>query len=204
MDNLEKVNNDHTPQEEVSQTQETNIVLEQNVNEEKKQKYIVQVIMKKTGYDEEKVKSKLLEHNNNPNAVMNEYRLNYFKEIIMRQTDYDNETAEAKLKEFNNNVDNVLYDYMGIKPKENNNKLNKSINQQIFTEIRSMMDNASIKYEKQKKINQAREEYIARAKQEYIKQAKAEYERRVKEGLIQPSDNDVQTNDVQTNDVQTQ
>lgn len=189
-------------QVECTETVDQEVLNEQaklvQAKQEQKKKYLIQVIMKKTGYDEEKVKAKMLEHNNNPNAVMNEYRLNYLKEIIMRQTDYDDETATNKLKEFDNNVDKVLYDYMGIKPKEKTNKIEKSINQQIYSEIRSMMDNASIQYEKQKKINQAREEYIARAKEEYIRQAKAEYDRRVKAGLINQSDNVVQTNDVQT------
>lgn len=68
-------------------------------------------------------------------------------DIIVRQTDYDNDFALKKLIEFDYNIENVIKDYMGVKP-----KLEKkyTINQQIYKEIRTMMDNASLEYEKKK------------------------------------------------------
>jgi hypothetical protein len=67
--------------------------------------------------------------------------------IIMRQTDYDATTAEAKMTEHNNDVLKVIREYLNagkdIKP-EPVNRL--SVNQQIYKEIRGMMDDAAKNY----------------------------------------------------------
>tara|TARA_B110001450_G_scaffold256463_1_gene287079 strand:+ start:8684 stop:8950 length:267 start_codon:yes stop_codon:yes gene_type:complete len=69
--------------------------------------------------------------------------------IVVRQTNYDNELALKKLIEFNYNIESVIKDYMGIKPKI---KKEYTINQQIYKEIRNMMDTASFEYEKKKQM----------------------------------------------------
>lgn len=59
-------------------------------------------------------------------------------EKVMRQTDYDKTTAEEKLKKFELNVMNVIRDYLKPKPRVQNKP--KSLNQQIYKEIREFMD----------------------------------------------------------------
>jgi len=74
-------------------------------------------------------------------------------DIIMRQTNYTYDVAEQKLKEYNNNVIEVIRDYMKPDNKPTTDKVvetKKSKNQQIYKEIRSMMDDASARYEKNK------------------------------------------------------
>ena len=67
-------------------------------------------------------------------------------ELIMRQTNYDTITAEQKLSEHKNDATQVIREYL------NPNKINKicttrlSVNQQIYKEIRSMMDDAAKTY----------------------------------------------------------
>lgn len=68
--------------------------------------------------------------------------------MIMRQTDYTKEKSEEKLKQHNNNVMDVIREYMlpfnNVK-RPVSSKF--SVNQQVFKEIRYMMDNASKTYE---------------------------------------------------------
>lgn len=78
-------------------------------------------------------------------------------ELIMRQTNYDKDLAEQKLKDHNNDYMQVIREYM--------TPLNKiptctptstptlSVNQQIYKEIRVMMDDAAKKYEIEKNKN---------------------------------------------------
>jgi len=70
--------------------------------------------------------------------------------LIMRQTDYDRTTAEQKMLEHNNDVMQVIREYMTpVKPiKICTTKL--SVNQQIYKEIRGMMDDAAKRYEMEK------------------------------------------------------
>jgi len=70
--------------------------------------------------------------------------------LIMRQTDYDQATAQQKMLEHNNDVMQVIREYMApAKPiKICTTKL--SVNQQIYKEIRGMMDDAAKRYETEK------------------------------------------------------
>ncbi len=58
--------------------------------------------------------------------------------IIVGQTDYSNETALEKLKEFNFDELKVIKAYLGITEKKPENI--KSINQEIFKQIRYRLD----------------------------------------------------------------
>ena len=84
--------------------------------------------------------------------------------MILRQTDYSKETAEHKLIEFNNDIMAVIRDYM--KPSASPTQLNtspiikSSKNQQIYKEIRIMMDNASRNYEEKKAQQQTPSQII--------------------------------------------
>ena len=66
-------------------------------------------------------------------------------EMIMRQTDYDAATAQQKLKEHNNDIMQVIREYMGPS-KTAINVAKLSTNQQIYKEIRGMMDDAAKAY----------------------------------------------------------
>jgi hypothetical protein len=70
--------------------------------------------------------------------------------LIMRQTGYDRDTAQQKMVEHNNDVMQVIREYMApAKPiKKCTTKL--SVNQQIYKEIRGMMDDAAKRYELEK------------------------------------------------------
>ena len=90
------------------------------------------------------------------------------RNIVMRQTDYDEETADEKLTIHNYDVVAVVRDFMNPNPlvTETNNNVVESVNQQIYGEIRGMMDNASWNYRKKKEYEEKKE--LMRA--EYIRQ----------------------------------
>ena len=90
------------------------------------------------------------------------------RNIVMRQTDYDEETADEKLTIHNYDVVAVVRDFMNPIPlvTDTNNSVVESVNQQIYGEIRGMMDNASWKYRKNKEYEEKKE--LMRA--EYIRQ----------------------------------
>ena len=64
-------------------------------------------------------------------------------EIVMRQTNYTNDKALEELKIHNLNVKNVLRSYLNI-PEQSIPK--KSTNQEIYSEFRKFLDEASMKY----------------------------------------------------------
>lgn len=90
------------------------------------------------------------------------------RNIIMRQTDYNQEIADEKLKIHNYDVVAVVRDFMNPNPLvvDSNNTLVESVNQQIYGEIRGMMDNASWKYRK----NKEQEEKTQLMRAEYIRE----------------------------------
>ena len=78
--------------------------------------------------------------------------------MIMRQTDYTRETAKQKLQEHNNNIMSVIREYMapptsvltsGLTPGHAPVPKN-SVNQQIYKEIRGLMDDAARNYANKK------------------------------------------------------
>ena len=72
--------------------------------------------------------------------------------LVMRQTNYDSTTADQKLSEHNQNVLQVIREYMDPNKKNVTPPVNTlSKNQQIFKEIRGMMDDASRRYYTNKK-----------------------------------------------------
>ena len=64
--------------------------------------------------------------------------------IILGQTDYSEETALVKLKEFNFDEIKVIKAYLGISEKKVENI--KSVNQEIFKQIRYRMDSNMREY----------------------------------------------------------
>jgi len=60
-------------------------------------------------------------------------------QVLMRQTEYSELEAELKLKEYDYKILNVLNNYHGYSNK-NENSSPKTTNQQIYGEIRNLMD----------------------------------------------------------------
>jgi hypothetical protein len=91
------------------------------------------------------------------------------RNVVMRQTDYTEEKADAELVKHNYNVMAVVRAFMNPnkEPKKNNDEtLVISANQQIYGEIRGMMDNASLRYRK----NKEQEETRTLLRAEYMRQ----------------------------------
>ena len=70
--------------------------------------------------------------------------------LIMRQTNYDKDTAQQKMLEHNNDVMKVIREYMAPATPKKVCTTKLSVNQQIYKEIRGMMDDAAKKYELEK------------------------------------------------------
>jgi len=98
-------------------------------------------------------------------------------EMVMRQTDLKFDEAKEKLENNNNNYMIVIKEALGIKKSEKIE--NKTVNQQIYTEIRGLMDTASEKYRRTQEIAKARQDYMER-RERLIIQLKQEKERRDK------------------------
>lgn len=61
-------------------------------------------------------------------------------QMIQRQTDYDENTAREKLIQHNGDPIKVIKDFMGISDKKDTVK--KSLNQEIYRQLRSKLDNS--------------------------------------------------------------
>jgi hypothetical protein len=89
------------------------------------------------------------------------------RNIVMRQTDYSESVADEKLELYKYDVMAVVREYMNpnkVVNEENENV--ESVNQQIYGEIRGMMDTASWRYRKNKEEEEKKQ--LMRA--EYIRQ----------------------------------
>ena len=71
---------------------------------------------------------------------------------IMNQTNYTKEEAINKLKLFNSDYIKVIKDYMNI-PEKNKETNVKSVNQEIFRQIRINLDNSMKDYREKNPIN---------------------------------------------------
>lgn len=99
---------------------------------------------------------------------VNESRINKIKHeainMICRQTDYDHENAKERLEAVDYDYIKVLNDFFGI-PNNTLTNNNTSTNQQIYGEIRNLMDTGARRFrldqEYAKKYNQT----MAQAKQ---------------------------------------
>ena len=67
--------------------------------------------------------------------------------MVCRQTDYDENTARDKLKNADYNYEIVLNEFYGISSKKSDSKhSNNTTNQQIYGEIRNLMDIGARKF----------------------------------------------------------
>jgi septum formation topological specificity factor MinE len=69
-------------------------------------------------------------------------------QIIMRQTDYDFETAKQKLEEYNYDYLTVIKKYVGVAEKKEPHV--KSVNQEIYKQIRHKLDASMREYNERK------------------------------------------------------
>jgi len=84
--------------------------------------------------------------------------------MVCRQTDYTQDEAREKLEKNNYNYQIVLNEYFGIKESTTNKK---TTNQQIYGEIRNLMDDGARKFRKEKEQSEAYEE----KKRKYMEKA---------------------------------
>ena len=116
-------------------------------------------------------------------------------DVIIRQTDYTEEKAIEKLTEHKNDVIAIVREYMGVvKPPTRNDVVKSSMNQQIFSEIRNLMDDAAKTYQAKKAYEKRKEEYIAYMQAKQQEQAKKESQ--------DASANSVEANAVEANAVE--
>ena len=81
--------------------------------------------------------------------------------MICRQTDYTQDEAREKLEKNNYNYQLVLNEYFGIKESP---KKEKTINQQIYGEIRNLMDTGARNFRQEQDRAKAYQEYIEKQK----------------------------------------
>jgi hypothetical protein len=77
---------------------------------------------------------------------MDQHESNTNIQIIMRQTDYTYEEAKNKLELYNNNIKEVIRSYLrpDISSQSPEIKPQLSMNQQIYKEIRGLMDDIEV------------------------------------------------------------
>ena len=73
---------------------------------------------------------------------------------VMAQTNYDEQTAKIKLSEFGFSVERVLRHYMGIPDVKVMPKI-KSVNQEIYKQIRHNLDSSMRVYREKHPVNVA-------------------------------------------------
>ena len=81
--------------------------------------------------------------------------------MVCRQTDYTQDEAREKLEKNNYNYQIVLNEYFGIKESPPNEK---TTNQQIYGEIRNLMDNGARRFRMEQESAKAYQEYIENQK----------------------------------------
>ena len=72
---------------------------------------------------------------------------------VMSQTNYDEETAKLKLGEMGFSVIRVLKDYMGIPDVKSEQIKVKSVNQEIYKQIRYTLDSSMREYREKNPVN---------------------------------------------------
>ena len=76
-------------------------------------------------------------------------------DIILRQTNYSKEEAREKLVEYNNDYIVVIKAYLGVKKDADKPEI-KSVNQEIYKQMRFKLDSAMRDYTVRKDNNETR------------------------------------------------
>jgi len=74
-------------------------------------------------------------------------------ELILRQTDYTKETAIKKLQLHNNDHLSVIKEYMGVPSSTEKKEPIKSLNQEIYRQIRTKLDKSMREYREKNQGN---------------------------------------------------
>jgi hypothetical protein len=85
--------------------------------------------------------------------AMNNDKINSLVAKVLAQTNYTEELAKIKLQEFNYDLIRVLKDYMGIPEKKTSGTQIKSINQEIYRQIRHTLDSSMKEYRDKNPVN---------------------------------------------------
>lgn len=72
--------------------------------------------------------------------------------LVMSQTNYTEDEARNKLKQFNSDYMKVLKDYMNLDVNKKEMKI-KSVNQEMFKQMRNHLDSSMREYREQNPIN---------------------------------------------------
>lgn len=99
-------------------------------------------------------------------------QLEYLKDIVMRQTDYSEEQTLLKLKEHNNDIMAIVREFMGIPIRNKVKETKQTVNQQIYSEIRTLMDDAAASYKARKEAEEKRQIYIENMRNELLRRKK--------------------------------
>lgn len=73
--------------------------------------------------------------------------------LVMSQTNYTRDETIEKLKLFNSDAMKVIRDYMGISEKNNKKTIVKSVNQEIFKQIRTTLEASEKAHREKNPIN---------------------------------------------------
>lgn len=76
-------------------------------------------------------------------------------DIILRQTNYSKEEAREKLVEYNNDYISVIKAYLGVNKDASKSEI-KSVNQEIYKQMRFKLDSAMRDYTVRKDNNETR------------------------------------------------
>ena len=97
----------------------------------------------------------------NKNKIIDEMIL-----MVTRQTELDYDSAKELLIKNNYNYMKVIKYSNGIIDKVDTDVSNNSINQMVYTEIRSLMDNAAKKFRDKREYEKKKQEYLAALEQQ--------------------------------------
>ena len=86
-------------------------------------------------------------------------------EMVIRQTDLDNDKAREYLEKENYNYLKVIKEWNGIKEQSHNNKSN-TLNQEIYKQIRTLMDDSSKNYRIKKEEEEKKKVILERLRKE--------------------------------------
>ena len=75
-------------------------------------------------------------------------------EVVCRQTDYSEEEAAQHLSTFQGNIEKVINFYIDAPVPEDDSVIKKSAHQEIFKQIRTVMDEASKAYRESKGLEE--------------------------------------------------
>ena len=88
--------------------------------------------------------------------------------MVMRQTDYEEETAREKLEACDYKFDVVIREYLSggaAAVDQRDTKIESSVNQGIYSEIRNLMDTASATFRRKQEATRMYQERMAAAAQ---------------------------------------